>query len=137
MGLFGSRKKYGIESTTVKGDSVKSKAEKKIADYFSSNGINYIYEEPAIVRAWIFRNKISEPDFFLRQSVSKGAAVPNPHLRIRKLEYLRSSAILKLSNKITNEEETIGKVSEKETCATCGFRIDPIANICLECGTML
>jgi len=37
-------KQYGIKSITEKGEYVKSRGEKQIADYFENNGIKYDYE---------------------------------------------------------------------------------------------
>lgn len=44
---------YWIESITKKGETVKSKAEKRIADFLYENKINYIYERPTIIWNWI------------------------------------------------------------------------------------
>ena len=44
---------------------MKSQGEKKIADYFYRNGINYTYEDPAKTTTSAFREKISKPDFYL------------------------------------------------------------------------
>jgi hypothetical protein len=51
-------KQYGIKSTTSNGETVKSHAEKTIADYFTRKGINYQYE-PGI------RGIYADPDFYL------------------------------------------------------------------------
>lgn len=51
---------------TEKGEKVKSKAEKRIADYLYSNSFRYAYEKPALARGiWVFHYKISNPDFYL------------------------------------------------------------------------
>ncbi len=52
----------GIPSVTLKGEKVKSKAEKRISDYLYQNGIKYKYEKP--VRVW-FGTKKLYPDFYL------------------------------------------------------------------------
>lgn len=57
--------KYGVESITKKGELVKSRSEKYIADYFYDNQINYIYEKPFEKGFWIFKNELAKPDFYL------------------------------------------------------------------------
>ena len=39
-----SEGKYGIQSTTLTGEHVKSRAEQKVADYFTKQDILYRYE---------------------------------------------------------------------------------------------
>jgi hypothetical protein len=59
------RTKYGKTSFTDRGEKVKSRAEKKIADYFNKNNINYVYEIEAKTKQYFVNNKISLPDFYL------------------------------------------------------------------------
>jgi len=56
---------YGQPSKTLHGEWVKSHGEKKIADYFYTNGIKYVYEDQAKTAKSAFRSKISKPDFYL------------------------------------------------------------------------
>jgi hypothetical protein len=49
---------YGHNSITLQGEEVKSKSEKMIADYFTSNNIKYVYE-PRL------RGRYAVPDFYL------------------------------------------------------------------------
>lgn len=56
---------YGVKSVTLKGEEVRSFAEKRIADYFARNNINYVYEQEAKTKGWLFRDTISHPDFYL------------------------------------------------------------------------
>src|SRR2546425_13185484 len=66
--LFGSHEEYGTPSVTLTGQPVRSKAERVIADYFTRHGIPYYYEAKATTNDWfIFKTKISRPDFFLPQ----------------------------------------------------------------------
>ncbi|MCW4024832.1 MAG: hypothetical protein NWF01_07350 [Candidatus Bathyarchaeota archaeon] len=51
-------REYGIKSTTLKGEAVKSIQEKRIADYFAEQGINYRYEDSPDYH-------IRRPDFYL------------------------------------------------------------------------
>lgn len=61
----GPKKEYGVKSVTGRGEEVKSRAEKRIADYFARNGINYIYEKEAKTKGWLFDSTIGHPDFYL------------------------------------------------------------------------
>jgi len=66
--LFGSHEEYGTPSVTLTGQPVRSKAERVIADYFTRHGIPYYYEAMATTNDWfIFKTKISRPDFYLPQ----------------------------------------------------------------------
>ena len=58
-------KKYGITSYTLKGEEVRSKAERIIADYLTEINVNYQYEAPALSNGLVFRKQISHPDFYL------------------------------------------------------------------------
>ena len=60
----GEKKQYGIPSVTLEGVHVRSKSEKRIADYFTRNGIHYMYEKP-VHRRGFGGKKISNPDFYL------------------------------------------------------------------------
>lgn len=58
--------KSGVSHETLRGETVKSKGEKLIADFLFQNKIKYKYEKPARVRIWFFfRKKIGTPDFYL------------------------------------------------------------------------
>ena len=59
------KKKYGVQSVTLRGETVKSVGEKRLADYFESNNIRYVYEKEARTNALLFSSKISNPDFYL------------------------------------------------------------------------
>ena len=63
--LTNPRPSYGIRSTTLTGEVVRSRAEQRIADYLTKNNIAYQYEKTAKTDAIIFKEKISRPDFFL------------------------------------------------------------------------
>jgi hypothetical protein len=72
MGLLGDLvsllfppKRYGQHCVTPRGEVVKSHAEKRIAEFFQRNGIQYVYEPLVESHFWIFSNKISRPDFYL------------------------------------------------------------------------
>lgn len=59
------KREYGVKSVTIRGEEVRSIAERKIADYFAKNNINYAYEQEAIAKGLFFDHKISTPDFYL------------------------------------------------------------------------
>lgn len=63
--LLMSKQEYGTECVTLAGQKVKSRAEKRIADYFFQNSIRYEYEKTARAHFFIFSSKISKPDFYL------------------------------------------------------------------------
>jgi hypothetical protein len=65
--LLAPKSEYGTRSTTVTGQRVRSRAERKIADYFTQQDIIYEYEKTAKTNALIFKDKISKPDFYLPQ----------------------------------------------------------------------
>ena len=54
---------YGGLTATQRGETVRSKSERRIADYFYQNNIRYVYEQDARNR-WNTR-RISRPDFYL------------------------------------------------------------------------
>jgi len=56
---------YGVASVTQRGETVKSIEERRIADYFEKNNINYVYEQEARGKALFSDYKISNPDFYL------------------------------------------------------------------------
>jgi len=56
------RKEYGHPSVTLRGELVRSRSEKAIADWFCRNGVRYVYEYPAFDRRG---SVISRPDFYL------------------------------------------------------------------------
>lgn len=91
--LFGGSKEYGTRSVTLTGQPVRSKGEKTIADYLSHHGIAYYYEATAMTNDWfIFKSKISRPDFFLPQYnlvVEYWGLVDSPDTRLRN-EYVRT-----------------------------------------------
>ena len=56
---------HGITSVTHNGEEVKSKAERHIANYFTSQGIRYLYEKEARSQGIMSSKHISNPDFYL------------------------------------------------------------------------
>lgn len=59
------RQQYGVKSVTLRGETVRSIGERRIADYFEKNKINYVYEQEARGKFLFFDYKISSPDFYL------------------------------------------------------------------------
>lgn len=58
-------KQYGTPSRTLRGEMVRSRAEQRIADYFTNTGVRYIYEWKAQTNAIIFKRTFAHPDFYL------------------------------------------------------------------------
>jgi hypothetical protein len=64
--LFGEEEnEYGTPSMTLKGETVKSRGEQQIADYFTRSGVRYAYEWKAQTNALIFKRTFAHPDFYL------------------------------------------------------------------------
>jgi DNA helicase IV len=59
------KKEYGKPNKTLRGEVVRSQAERQIADYFFSNKIKYSYESQAKTNLSAVKDKISKPDFYL------------------------------------------------------------------------
>jgi len=55
------KREYGVKSVTARGEEVRSIAERKIADYFKKNNINYEYESMVATN----QGFASSPDFYL------------------------------------------------------------------------
>ena len=91
--LFKTPKEYGTPSVTLTGQPVRSKGERVIADYFTRRNIAYQYESQAMTNGWfIFKEKISKPDFYLPQYglvVEYWGLVDAPDWRVRS-NYIRS-----------------------------------------------
>ena len=64
--IFNPKREYGVKSVTLRGESVKSIGERRIADYFEKKNIDYVYEQEARGKSLLFFScKISNPDFYL------------------------------------------------------------------------
>jgi len=59
-----SGRRYGTPSRTLQGETVKSRAEQRIADYFTRNGVRYEYERSA-KSGLIIKQTFAHPDFYL------------------------------------------------------------------------
>lgn len=82
---------YGRTCITNRGEKVKSRSEKRIADYLFHNNIIYEYEKPALTGGWIFKHKIGNPDFYLTEYdvYIEYWGLVNAHNRRVKAEYTR------------------------------------------------
>ena len=90
--LFGVPKQYGTPSTTITGQSVRSKAERIIADYLTQQKVIYQYESQARTNGWLIKSRISRPDFYLPQYnlyVEYWGLVDSPDRRTRN-NYVRT-----------------------------------------------
>jgi hypothetical protein len=65
VGYGRNRNEYGKPSKTLRQEDVKSKREKRIADYFTENGIRYEYETVAWGNKRAFRRIFARPDYYL------------------------------------------------------------------------
>ena len=66
--LFKAPEEYGTPSVALTGQHVRSKGERIIADYLTHHNIAYQYEAEASTNDWfIFKSRISRPDFYLPQ----------------------------------------------------------------------
>jgi len=90
--LFEGSEEYGTPSVTLTGQTARSKGERMIADYLTHQSIAYHYEATAMTNDWfIFKSKISRPDFFLPQYnliVEYWGLIDSPDARLRN-EYIR------------------------------------------------
>ena len=59
---FGGRGAYGQPAVTLRGELVRSRSEKAIADWFYRNGVRYVYEYPAFDSRG---RRVGVPDFYL------------------------------------------------------------------------
>lgn len=63
------KQEYGVASVTLRGEMVRSIGERRIADYFATNNIRYVYEQEVRRRPVLFGNardyRVSVPDFYL------------------------------------------------------------------------
>jgi len=62
---FPKEREYGVKSITVKGEIVRSNAERIISDYLTRKNINYVYEPEVNSRTSFFQYRIGRPDFYL------------------------------------------------------------------------
>lgn len=87
------QEQYGVPSVTLTGQPVRSKAERMIADYFTRHNIGYQYEAEAWNNDWwIFKSRISRPDFYLPEYgvfVEYWGLVDAPDWRTRQ-DYVRT-----------------------------------------------
>jgi len=60
-----TKREYGVNSVTIKGEVVRSKAEKIISGYLVRNNINYVYEPEVKGKGLFFDYRIGYPDFYL------------------------------------------------------------------------
>jgi hypothetical protein len=65
IGLLFPRSRYGKPGVTRRGEQVRSRAEQRLAAYFDAIGLRYEYERELASGFWIFKRKVSCPDFYL------------------------------------------------------------------------
>ena len=156
------QKEYGTPSTTRRGELVKSKAEKQIADYFTDNGIRYIYEWKAQTNAIIFKRTFAHPDFYLpnynvyveywgllgasreyeRVMKWKMAQYHKNNIRfvslyhdnLKNLDWIFRAKFRKVTG-IDFPARARMKAGNANFCDRCGSPLVPHARICVRCGS--
>jgi hypothetical protein len=158
------QKEYGTPSRTLHGEDVRSKSEQRIADYFTSNGIRYVYEQGAQTDALIFKRTFAHPDFYLpdyKVYVEYWGLVSasKEYRRIMKwkMKQYRQNKIMFISiypDNLQNLDwifrtkfrEVVGfdlppkprPVPGRATyCFRCGMPVSPPGNFCSRCGTSI
>ncbi|MGD0145920.1 MAG: hypothetical protein ABSB53_03590 [Nitrososphaerales archaeon] len=158
--LFSNRE-YGAPSTTLQGERVKSRAEQRIADYFTRNGIKYVYEKGAQTDALIFKQTFAHPDFYLSDYnvyVEYWGLVDTSKEYQRNMKWkmaqYHKNGIKFISIYPRNMEnldwifrakfrKTLGLELPKPSgngqraaryCSSCGASITPLSRFCTKCG---
>jgi hypothetical protein len=160
-GLF-TKKQYGTPSVTMQGVQVKSKAEARIADYFTSSGIRYVYEKQARADGLVFRKKLyAKPDFYLpdynlyveywgllgvskdyeRNMKRKMAVYHRNGIKFvsiypRNMDNLDWVFRAKFREALGRDLPNVSSANRTPGgfCTTCGFRIGTGARFCSHCG---
>ena len=163
LGLH-SREQYGIPSTTVNGEKVKSHAEQRLADYFTRSGIRYVYEFGAKTDALIFKRTFARPDFYLPDygvyveywGLVKASKDYRRTMKWKMRQY-RENGIKYISLYPDNMKnldwvfrtkfaEVTGLELPKRTyrprsvaryCSNCGMPAPPPASFCTNCGRVI
>jgi len=143
--LFEGSEEYGTPSVTVTGQPVRSMSEKMVADYFTRNGIAYYYEATTMANDWfIFKSKISKPDFFLPQCnlvVEYWGLVDSPDARLRN-EYVRTMRWKMAQYRRNNIRfvslyhsnlSNLDYYFRRKFREAMGFDLAPVAQICPTC----
>jgi hypothetical protein len=157
-------KEYGTPSRTLRGEVVKSRSEKRIADYFTNNGIRYVYEWRAQTDALLFKRTFAHPDFYLPDynvyiEYWGLVAVSKDYRRIMKwkMAQYRANRIRYISIYPDNMDnlDWIFRAKFKKTmgfelpprplpnprgprfCTSCGTPITPAGKFCTRCGTAI
>ncbi|MGD0146060.1 MAG: zinc-ribbon domain-containing protein [Nitrososphaerales archaeon] len=158
--LFSNRE-YGTPSTTLQGEHVKSRAEQRIADYFTENGIRYVYEKGAQTDALIFKQTFAHPDFYLSDynvyveywGLVDASKEYQRNMKWKMVQYHKNK--IKFVSIYPDNMENINwifrakfrktmgfdlpKTSERgrntvRYCSSCGTPITPITRFCTKCG---
>ncbi len=156
-----SRKEYGIPSTTINGEHVRSRAEQRIADYFTRNNIRYVYEKE-IQNGLIFKHTFARPDFYLpdydvcveywglvdasssyrRYMKKKMAQYHRSHIKFislypRNMDNLDWIFRAKLKEVTGSTLTSKPQMIETRYCPLCGRRVEPSDKFCAMCGSKL
>lgn len=142
---------------------MKSRAEQRIADYFTRNGIRYVYEKGAQTDALIFKQTFAHPDFYLpdynvyveywglvdksreyqRNMKWKMAQYHKNRIKFisiypRNMENLDWIFRAKFRTTVGFDLPKIpGSVQQAANyCTSCGTPLAPPARFCIKCGRM-
>ena len=145
-----SKKKYGTPSRTLRGELVKSKAEKQIADYFTEHGIRYIYEYPAKTDALVFKKTFAKPDFYLPDykvyveywGLANTSKDYRKNMKWKMAQYYENK--IRFVSLYRNNLENLDWVFRRKFREVTGFELSPStalapskANYCASCGAAL
>ncbi|HUK79275.1 MAG TPA: hypothetical protein VLU91_01255 [Nitrososphaerales archaeon] len=158
------QREYGTPSTTRRGEQVKSKAEKQIADYFADNGIRYLYEWKAQTNFLIFKQTFAHPDFYLpdynvyveywglvgaskeyeRIMKWKMAQYHSNHIKfislypnnLRNLDWVFRAKFRKVVG-VDLPARSRAKPGEARFCTRCGSPVAPPGRYCTKCGSTI
>lgn len=154
-------KQYGTPSSTLRGETVRSLSEQRIADYFTQNGIRYMYEASAQTDTLIFKRTFAHPDFYLPDhgvyvefwGLAKVSKKYRRIMRFKMGEY-RKNKIRYVSlypDNLANLDwifrtrfrELVGYdlpakprpvPGKARYCIRCGAPVNPPGNFCIRCG---
>lgn len=140
---------------------MKSRAEQRIADYFTENGIRYVYEKGAQTDALIFKQTFAHPDFYLSDynvyveywGLVDASKEYQRNMKWKMVQYHKNK--IKFVSIYPDNMENINwifrakfrktmgfdlpKTSERgrntvRYCSSCGTPITPITRFCTKCG---
>ena len=159
-----SKREYGIPSTTLQGEQVKSRAEQRIADYFTTIGMRYVYEKAAKTDALVFKQTFAHPDFYLADydvyveywGLVDASREYRRNMKWKMAQYHKNGIkYISLYPKNMNNLDWIFRAKFREVigfdlpkisaagrdapryCSACGSALTPLARFCGKCGKLI